>query len=80
MIDREPVLTTTPSPSFSEANRHPTIVVPVEVAFGSGTPLACSAALRLWLEKSKPGIFDFSVSYVVDARKMGRSSCLLVVI
>lgn len=51
------VLTTTPSPSFSEANRHPTIVVPVDVALGSGTPRACSAALRLWLEKSNPGMF-----------------------
>jgi hypothetical protein len=44
-------LTTTPP-----SNMHPTIVVPVLVAFGSGTPLAWSAALRVWLEKSKPGI------------------------
>jgi hypothetical protein len=35
---------------------HPTIVVPVLVAFGKGTPLACNAALRVWLEKSKPGM------------------------
>jgi hypothetical protein len=35
---------------------HPTIVVPVLVAFGNGTPLACKAALRVWLEKSKPGM------------------------
>ena len=35
---------------------HPTIVVPVLVAFGSGTPLECRAALRVWLEKSKPGM------------------------
>lgn len=35
---------------------HPTMVVPVEVAFGSGNPLACSAALRVWFEKSKPGM------------------------
>ena len=35
-------LTTTP-PSYM----HPTIVVPVLVALGSGTPRACSAALRL---------------------------------
>jgi hypothetical protein len=30
------------------------MVVPVLVAFGSGTPWAWRAALRLWLEKSKP--------------------------
>jgi hypothetical protein len=35
---------------------HPTIVVPVLVAFGSGTPLACNAALRVWFEKSNPGM------------------------
>lgn len=35
---------------------HPTIVVPVLVAFGKGTPWACRAAFRLWLEKSKPGM------------------------
>lgn len=35
-------LTTTPP-----SNIHPTIVVPVLVAFGSGTPLACKATLRL---------------------------------
>ncbi len=44
-------LTTTPP-----SNMHPTIVVPVLVALGRGTPLACNAALRVWLEKSKPGI------------------------
>ena len=33
---------TTP-PSYT----HPTIVVPVLVAFGKGTPFACNAALRL---------------------------------
>lgn len=41
-------ITTPPS------NRHPTMVVPVEVAFGSGTPCACSAVLRLCRLKSKP--------------------------
>lgn len=35
---------------------HPTIVVPVDVAFGSGKPLAWRAALRVWLEKSNPGM------------------------
>jgi len=35
-------LTTTP-PSYM----HPTMVVPVLVALGRGTPLACRAALRL---------------------------------
>ena len=35
---------------------HPTIVVPVLVALGKGTPWACRAAFRLWLEKSKPGM------------------------
>lgn len=35
---------------------HPTIVVPVLVAFGNGTPRACNAALRVWLEKSNPGM------------------------
>lgn len=35
---------------------HPTIVVPVLVALGSGTPRAWRAALRVWLEKSKPGM------------------------
>lgn len=43
--------TTTPP-----SKMHPTIVVPVLVAFGSGTPLACRAALRVWFEKSNPGI------------------------
>ena len=37
-------------------NRHPTIVVPVDVALGRGTPLAWRARFRLWLLKSKPGI------------------------
>ena len=45
------LLTTTPP-----SNMHPTIVVPVLVAFGNGTPLACNAALRVWFEKSKPGM------------------------
>ena len=45
------LLTTTPP-----SNMHPTIVVPVLVAFGNGIPLACNAALRVWLEKSKPGM------------------------
>jgi hypothetical protein len=44
-------LTTTPLSYI-----HPTIVVPVLVAFGRGTPLAWSAALRLKFEKSKPGM------------------------
>ena len=43
-------ITTPPS------NMHPTMVVPVLVALGSGTPCACRATLRLWLEKSKPGM------------------------
>ena len=43
-------ITTPPS------NIHPTIVVPVLVALGRGTPRAWRAALRLWLEKSKPGM------------------------
>jgi len=43
-------MTTPPS------NRHPTMVVPVLVAFGNGTPWAWRATLRLWLEKSKPGM------------------------
>lgn len=43
--------TTTPP-----SNMHPTIVVPVLVAFGKGTPLACNAALRVWFEKSNPGM------------------------
>lgn len=43
--------TTTP-PSY----RQPTMVVPVLVAFGRGTPWAWRAALRLWFEKSKPGM------------------------
>ena len=33
---------------------HPTIVVPVLVAFGRGTPRACKAEFLVWLEKSKP--------------------------
>ena len=40
--ESESLLTTTPP-----SNMHPTIVVPVLVAFGNGTPLACSAALRV---------------------------------
>ena len=40
----------------------PTIVVPVLVALGSGTPCACRAALRLWFEKSKPGMAAEGVS------------------
>jgi hypothetical protein len=43
-------MTTPPS------KRQPTMVVPVLVAFGSGTPWAWRAALRLWLPKSKPGM------------------------
>lgn len=35
---------------------HPTIVVPVLVALGKGTPFACKAEFRLKLEKSNPGI------------------------
>lgn len=34
----------------------PTMVVPVLVALGNGTPWACKARFRLWLEKSKPGM------------------------
>lgn len=36
--------------------RHPTMVVPVLVALGSGTPFACKMLFLLWLLKSKPGI------------------------
>jgi hypothetical protein len=36
------------------SKRQPTMVVPVLVARGRGTPFACRAALRLWLLKSKP--------------------------
>jgi hypothetical protein len=43
-------MTTPPS------NKHPTMVVPVLVAFGSGTPWACNAALRLCRPKSNPPI------------------------
>ena len=43
-------MTTPPS------NRQPTMVVPVLVALGNGIPWAWSATLRLWLEKSKPGM------------------------
>lgn len=43
-------ITTPPSKSA------PTMVVPVDVAFGSGIPAACRATFRLWLLKSKPGI------------------------
>ena len=42
---------TTP-PSY----RHPTMVVPVLVAFGRGTPRACRAMFLLWLLKSKPAM------------------------
>jgi hypothetical protein len=38
------------------SNMHPTIVVPVLVAFERGTPRAWRARLRLWFEKSKPGM------------------------
>jgi hypothetical protein len=37
------------------------MVVPVLVAFGKGTPRACSAALRVWFEKSKPPMLADSV-------------------
>jgi hypothetical protein len=37
------------------------MVVPVEVALGRGTPRAWRARLRLWFEKSKPGILLVSV-------------------
>ena len=47
-------ITTPPS------KRQPTIVVPVDVAFGRGTPCAWRARFRLWLEKSKPGILRLS--------------------
>lgn len=46
-------MTTPPS------NRQPTMVVPVLVALGSGTPWAWRAILRLWLEKSKPPMVMF---------------------
>jgi hypothetical protein len=39
------------------SNRQPTMVVPVLVARGAGTPLAAKAALRLWLLKSKPAMW-----------------------
>lgn len=38
----------------------PTIVVPVLVALGKGTPLAYNARLRAWFEKSKPGMLGRS--------------------
>jgi hypothetical protein len=50
-------ITTPPS------KRQPTIVVPVLVAFGSGTPWAWRAALRLWLEKSKPAMLSCAEVY-----------------
>lgn len=53
---QEESLTTTPP-----SKMHPTIVVPVLVALGSGTPRACNALLRLTLEKSKPGIFNTGI-------------------
>ena len=58
-------ITTPPSKSA------PTMVVPVLVALGSGTPWAWRAALRLWLEKSKPAMVAVSmmcrfVGVVVD--------------
>jgi hypothetical protein len=49
-------ITTPPS------KRHPTMVVPVLVALGSGTPWACRAALRLWLLKSKPAMMVVCVT------------------
>lgn len=52
---------TTP-PSYMQ----PTIVVPVDVALGSGTPLAWRARFRLWLLKSKPGIVAVEVSRLCD--------------
>lgn len=42
------------------------MVVPVLVALGRGTPWAWSAALRLWLEKSKP-----AMARAVDGRCAG---------
>jgi hypothetical protein len=54
---------------------HPTIVVPVLVAFGNGTPLACNAALRVWLEKSNPGMLtrwkELVSSYLIEFREIG---------
>lgn len=51
LVARVSAAMTTP-PSY----RQPTMVVPVDVAFGRGTPRACRARFRLWLEKSKPGM------------------------
>lgn len=54
---------------------HPTIVVPVLVAFGRGTPLACKAALRVWFEKSKPGIvIDEAFAAFTQDSFFGKSS------
>ena len=45
----------------------PTMVVPVEVALGRGTPLAWRARFLLWLLKSKPGIFaNFVPKYPLE--------------
>jgi len=55
-----PSLTTTP-PSY----KHPTMVVPVLVAFGKGTPAAWRAKLRSWFEKSKPGIMELQREAVI---------------
>jgi hypothetical protein len=71
--DRNYDLTTTPP-----SNIQPTIVVPVLVAFGSGTPLACKAALRLWFEKSKPGMLRGRALELSNVYKLTPGSCTLM--
>lgn len=51
LVARVSAAITTP-PSYMQ----PTIVVPVLVALGKGTPWEWRATLRLWFEKSKPGM------------------------
>lgn len=67
LVARVSAAMTTP-PSY----RQPTIVVPVDVAFGSGTPLACRARFRLWFEKSKPGMMAAVVQIGLRAQIWSR--------
>jgi hypothetical protein len=61
LVARVSAAMTTP-PSY----KHPTMVVPVDVALGRGTPLAWRARLRLWLLKSKPGIVEAVLCVVIQ--------------
>ena len=63
LVARVSAAMTTP-PSY----RQPTMVVPVDVAFGRGTPRACRARFRLWLEKSKPGMMAVVIRIEVRAQ------------